>query len=153
ETPRPRGRVPSTMSLPNTHPAVQPGSAAAAWHARGGDLATWALARLVNRVDVAGGYYRAPGDDGKLVTRPTTRPSKEWRGPAFVTPTLLKQHFRASLTAHVLGLHAISPENTSRWGFLDVDHHGPDSTSPEVNLRAALGWYGQLRGQGFRPVL
>jgi hypothetical protein len=36
---------------------------------------------------------------------------------------------------------------------VDIDWHGPASTAPDVNLRAALAWYDRLASLGFRPLL
>src|SRR4051794_17631387 len=125
------------MAGANTH---------AAWSARALDLGRWAWAHLVNRCDAWGGY-RAPHEWDREYTRPdgtrgklgqtTTRKGQ-------LRPAVLAGHFRARDRAGLVGLHSTSPENTSRWGALDIDWHGPSSTAPEVNLRAALAWYGRL---------
>jgi hypothetical protein len=36
---------------------------------------------------------------------------------------------------------------------VDIDWHGPTSTAPEINLRAALAWHDHLKASGFRPLL
>jgi hypothetical protein len=135
---------------------------AAAWRARSADLASWAWARLVNRTDAWGGY-RPPAEVGAAYTRPdgktgkygsqTTRPAPSRRGRELLTADVLARHFAGRRREDLVGLHSTSPENTSRWGALDIDWHGPSSTAPAVNLRAALAWYGDLAGRRFRPLL
>jgi hypothetical protein len=119
---------------------------------RAPDQARWVFARLVNRTDVWGGYWREQTADGPR-THPTTRPNPRDRGKALLTQGVLAQHFRACEPRHVVGLHSTSPNNTSKWAAVDLDWHGPTSTAPETNLAAALHWYDALRGLGFRPLL
>jgi hypothetical protein len=110
---------------------------AAAWSARAAELAAWARERLVNRTD-AWGAYRGGGQvtvKGRL------------------TPSVLLAHFRARDRSVVVGLHTAAADNLSKGGALDIDHHGPTSTAADVNLAAALFWYGVLVGRGFRPLL
>jgi hypothetical protein len=139
----------------------EPAAIAEVWKRRAPTLAAWAWERLVNRRDVWGAYrplrergkqYEKP--DGTLATlsTQTTRPRLHRRGKDFLTPSLLRRHFEGG-DGWITGLHSTSPDNTSKWGGVDLDWHGPDSTTPEVNLAAALGWYEQLRGKGFRPLL
>jgi hypothetical protein len=116
------------------------------------DLAQWSWLRLVNRTDAWGGYWRQQADNG-LVTVPTTRPHPRDRGKVLLTPVVIVQHFRASQARHVIGLHSTSPHNTSKWGGVDIDWHGPTSTASEVNLAVALAWFDRLRALGFHPLL
>ena len=135
---------------------------ARAWGAVASDLAHWAWARLVNRTDVWGGYI-ATSDREKIVAQPDgttgplgatmTRPAKAKRGQLILTLEVLERHFRATAGQHVIGLHTTSPENTCRWGAVEVDHHGESSTPAETNFRAAIAWYVRLRDLGFRPLL
>lgn len=135
---------------------------AEAWINRASDLARWAWTRLINRTDVWGGYHPL-ADRNKQITLPdgnmrplgktTTRPARSRRGRVMLTPAVLERHFRATAPEYVIGLHTTSPENTSRWGAIEVDHHGPTSTPPAVNLAAALAWFHRLRGLGFHPLL
>jgi hypothetical protein len=129
--------------------------AAFAWRDRAEELAGWAWARLVNRTEAWGGY-RPPGEWGKEFRRPDGRPGKLGQTTTRkgeLTRQTLAGHFRGRDRAALVGLHSTSPANTSRWGFLDIDWHGPDSTAPEVNQGAALHWHGELARRGFRPVL
>jgi hypothetical protein len=135
---------------------------AGAWAARSAELAAWAARRLVNRADVYGGYH-ALADRDKIITRAdgtrgplgatTTRPARALRGQVWLTATDLEQHFCATGPEHVVGLHTTHPDNTSKWGAVEVDWHGPTSTAPEVNWRAALAWFERLRAHGFHPLL
>src|SRR5262249_54890048 len=54
---------------------------------------------------------------------------------------------------HVVGLHTTSSANTSLWGAVELDAHGPGGTAPAVNLAAALAWYAELAAGGVRPLL
>jgi hypothetical protein len=51
-----------------------------------------------------------------------------------------------------VGLHSTSPDNTSRWGAIDIDKHG-DGGNAEANDCAAFAWYDKQIGLGFRPLL
>lgn len=132
------------------------------WSNHSVELANWAWSRLVTRTDVWGGYHSLenrikhivlPDGSTQSLGKTTTRPAKSKRGKVALTPAILEQHFRATAPEHVIGLHTTSLENTSRWGAIEVDHHGPTSTPPAVNLAAALEWYGRLRSLGFHPLL
>jgi hypothetical protein len=132
-----------------------------AWQARAADLAEWAENLLVNRIDVWGGYHDIE-DREKIVTfadghtgplgKTTTRPNVKDRGKVFLTTATLEQHFRATRPRHIVGLHTTSADNESRWGAIEIDRH-EESTSPEINLRAAVNWFDHLRTLGFRPLL
>jgi hypothetical protein len=135
---------------------------AASWGARADDLAAWTEKYVVNRADAWGGY-NAEADRDKVLTRPdgstyklgatTTRPARRLRGQVVLTPGILARHFRARGPLDVVGLHSTAPDNTSKWGAVDIDWHGPTSTAPAVNLAAALAWYEALARRGFRPLL
>jgi hypothetical protein len=70
-----------------------------------------------------------------------------------LTEAVVVRHFRATRGRDVLGLHTTSLDNTSKFGTVEIDNHGPDSTPAEINERAARGWYDELRQRGFRPLL
>lgn len=135
---------------------------AAAWCAKAAELAAWAWVRLVNRTDVWGGYNRVE-DREKVIRRPggseyklgptLTRPPRRARGSVLLTPAVLERHFRAAGPLDVAGLHTTGPDNTCKWGTVEVDWHGPDSTDPETNFKASRAWHDKLRGRGFRPLL
>jgi hypothetical protein len=115
----------------------KPRSTAAAWAAAAEALADWAWASLVNRADAWGRY----GGRGP------------WTAKGQLDPGMLARHFRARGRADVIGLHSTSAANTSQWGAVDIDWHGPTSTAPAANLRAALTWYALLAQRGHRPLL
>jgi hypothetical protein len=127
----------------------------AAWVDRAEELARWVMAHLANRLDAWGAYRpveeigreftRRDGSKGKLGEQKTV-----W---GRLTDYLLVRHFRARDRAHVIGSHTAGPDNLSKGGGIDIDCHGPTSTAPEVNLCAALHWYGRLVALGFRPLL
>src|SRR5262249_54817222 len=129
-----------------------------AWRARSAELAHWAMTRLVNRVDVWGGYQPLNRQEevlpnGCKLGSTTTRPAKSRRGQVVLTEAILAKHFAGRAAEHIIGLHTTSQNNTSKWGATEVDWHGPDSTGPEINLAVALGWYAKLVALGFRPLL
>jgi hypothetical protein len=124
----------------------------AAWQACADNLATWAWARLVNRTDAWGGYWREETPEGAR-TRQTTRPHPHDRGKVFISPQVLRNHFAAEVTRCVVGLHTTSPENTSRWGAAEVDWHGESSTASEINFTAVRHWHARLMDRGFHPLL
>jgi TOTE conflict system, Archaeo-Eukaryotic Primase domain len=124
------------------------------WLATAGLLATWTWRHWVNRTDVWGGYrplhLRELADsDGKIWTKPARRD----RGTKFLTEALIARHYAGRDVGHLIGLHSTSPYNASRWGAVDIDCHGPDSSAPSANQAAALAWYAKLVSLGFRPLL
>jgi hypothetical protein len=132
-----------------------------AWASRSRELARWAMARLVNRTDVWGGYlplsergktYTKPDGTQGVVPTTVTRPAKNRRGQVVLTEDILARHFAASRPEHVVGLHTTSPENTSKWGATEIDWHG-EGCAPDAYRDAALAWYENLVGKGFRPLL
>src|SRR5262249_24045669 len=112
-------------------------AAAAAWRSRAEELAAWTAGRVVNRADAWGGY----------------RPDSHVTLRGQVTRSLLVRHFRARRRAEITGLHSASADNLAKWGAIDIDWHGPESTAPGINLEAALWWYRELGRRGFRPLL
>jgi hypothetical protein len=117
--------------------------AGTAWRAHAEALADWTWDRLVNRTDVWGAY----GTAGTW-----TAPAKAERGHVLLMPGTLARHFRGQRRTHIIGLHSTSPENTSRWGGIDIDKHG-EGGDAAGNLRAALAWYAKLRTLGFWLLL
>src|SRR5262245_16478720 len=122
------------------------------WADYADELAAWFWAHLVNRTDVWGGYlplvFRGQGGD-KTVTKPRVA----LRGQVRLTPGVLVRHARGRDAGQVAGLHSTSPDNTSRWGALDIDAHDGGNADPATNLAAALAWYRALEGLGFTPLL
>jgi hypothetical protein len=132
------------MSNATANGTSAPEAAAAAWAARAAELAEWAWARLVNRVDVWGRY----GDCGTY-----TAPRVMVRGQVLLTEADAARHFRAAGRDDILGLHTTSPGNLSRWLAVDIDQHGPGGNDAAANLAAVLAWHRRGRELGFRPVL
>jgi hypothetical protein len=133
--------------------STDPAAIAAAWADRADELAAWADRVLVNRRDIWGGYYRTRNARGEWVTATMTCPRVADRGRLDLAAAVLLQHFRATRTRDVVGLHTTSRENTSRWGGIDIDKHGDGGNDPAANLAAAVAWYERLRGLGFVPLL
>lgn len=126
---------------------MEAASPATAWAARAGELADWALARLVVRTDRFGGYYRENSE-----TRKSARPNKGCPEP--FSRAVLVRHFGATSTEDVIGSYPLTPGDggTGRWVAVDIDAHGPADV-PERNERYALHLYRRLAGLGFRPLL
>jgi hypothetical protein len=125
---------------------------ASAWQGRHTELASWAYRHLVVRHDVWGGYYlRTSGDLPEV--RTWTKPMEDNRGRVLLTEKIIDRHFRLADVDSIIGLHSTSADNHSLVGTLDVDQHGPGSSTAEVNQAAALSWYVALRGLGFHPLL
>jgi hypothetical protein len=126
-----------------------------AWARRSQDLADWTWHALVNRTDAWGGYRpleevgreytRTNGTKGRLGDQKTVR--------GCLTRAILIRHFQAQDRSAIIGLHTADRDNLSKGGGLDIDYHRPSSTRPEVNLHAALWWYGELVRRGFHPLL
>lgn len=112
---------------------------AAAWSARADELAKWIRDRLIMRSDAWGAY----GTDGPYTAK------------GDLSDTKLRQHFRATRSNHVIGLHTGSPgpEATAKWIACDIDAHDGQVSDPEANWRAAEHWYTQLVDCNFTPLL
>src|SRR5262249_51797741 len=102
--------------------------------------------------DVWGGYWIAQTKDGPA-TRLTTKPHPRNRVRVYLTKQILANHFAATETQSIVGLHSTSIENTCLCGAVDVDWHGEGSSRPVVNLAAVLHWFQRLQAMGFRPLL
>lgn len=124
-----------------------------AWRRRSRQLAAWTFARLVNRTDVWGAYV-APEHRESVGKRTWTAPPAKKRGQVKLHPVRLMAHFAAQDLGHVMGLHAVSPAGTCRWGAIDIDRHGgPGDPSPEATFEAARFWFELLVSLGFSPLL
>lgn len=126
---------------------------AKAWRRRARQLAGWAAHALVNRCD-AWGAYVAPGRRVAVGKRSWTAPPKKDRGRVELTKVRLAAHFAAFDLGHVIGLHAVSPTGTCRWGAIDIDRHGgPEDPSADITFEAARFWFEVLVSLGFSPLL
>lgn len=124
------------------------------WADRAAELAVWAEQRAVNRRDVWGGYvpkkFRGEGSNGA-----TTKPSINKRGSITLSTSVIEKHFYCGSEGDVIGVHAISQENTSLWGAIDLDRHDDEPGQPpaEQLQSFALAIYAEMVGLGFRPLL
>jgi putative DNA primase/helicase len=122
-----------------------------AYMRRVAELAAWALS-WANRLDRWGGYkaFDNRGEDGDQ--KVTTRPWGDKIGVELLTDRRLQRHFSATYPTEIVGLHSTNClANTSKWVQIDVDAHGDES--PDVNLAAALHWYGKLVKLGMGVLL
>lgn len=132
------------------------------WFERAGELADWAMEKLVNRKDVWGQYsVLTPAErrrEGKSY-KAMTLPKKEMRGDDMVTIDKLTRHFasRHHRKPQLIGLHAKSKTATSRWFGIDIDMHNEDKSDAEDhnrrNLNAAIKWWKELQLKGYDPML
>ena len=116
---------------------------ASAWARNALQLAQWAYCRLRNRDDVHGAYRR-------LALR-------EAFGPVYTaheatTQSLLERHFTGADPSHILGLHAMAPDETCRWVAIDVDAHD-DKADAQANWRLAFGIFQKARDLGLDALL
>jgi hypothetical protein len=124
------------------------------WLRHAGDLAEWAMERLVNRRDVWSQYTLKNGKIS-VVMLPIVERRK--LGTDMVTITKLERHFSGKSPAHLIGLHSISDHSTCKWFAIDVDLH--DESVPnadeiaEANFAACLEWAERLRRAGMDAML
>jgi hypothetical protein len=136
-----------------------------AWQQRAKELARWAWSRYVIRTDVWGGYNeirdrkrKSRWSDGTEHELGPTRtcPRKHQRGIVELDLDFLERHFRGAAVSHVVGVHATSPDNISKFGCVEIDVHtdeAGDSNDPAMTVKAATAWYDRLVARGFRPLL
>src|SRR6516164_6887527 len=122
--------------------AVDHAPSGLAWAERAGELVAWTVPHLVNRQDVHGGYRSAwqvgkqiTGKDGQTQTLGliTTRTN--------LTLKKLVWHFRVGRRQDIIGLHAIGPDNTCKWGGWDFDCKQGDVRTRRRNYRRATELY------------
>ena len=130
------------------------------WEARRRELAEWAMLRLVNRLDVWGQYTTLSAREkltSKRSYKALTLPQKAKRGSDMVTLEKLSRHFGSLRRNHLIGLHAASTENTSKWLAIDIDLHEIDAVDAEDNARrnliAASAWWEAFQLRGYDPLL
>ena len=130
------------------------------WKARSRELADWAFERLVNRKDVWGQYTVPTAkelQESKRSYKALTLPQKKMRGQDMVTLEKLSRHFGSMRRNYLIGLHASSEANTSRWMAIDIDLHDADVIEAEDlarrNFVAAVGWWEVLQQRGYDPLL
>ena len=132
------------------------------WKDRSRELAEWAMKILVNRKDVWGQYASlTEGEQKKLgrTYKAMTLPVASKRGPDMVTLDKLTRHFSSQhrRRPQIIGLHAKSKEDTSRWLGIDIDMHDENKSDAEEharrNLVGALQWWRKLQTMGYDPLL
>lgn len=121
-----------------------------AWAHEAAPLTDWA-SRLVNRTDVWISYL--PLSTRSAKQKCITVPADGERREGALTRPVGVCHFTGADQGHLIGLHAISPQNTCRWIVIDIDRHDGDQADAEQNLRAAIHWQNKLHGLGFQPLL
>ena len=132
------------------------------WQSRAREMAEWAMDRLTNRKDVWGQYASLTAGEQKKLGRTykaMTLPVAAKRGPDMVTLDKLTRHFASAhrQRPQIIGLHAKSKENTSRWFGIDIDMHDSDKADAEEharrNLVGAINWWRKLQTMGYDPLL
>jgi hypothetical protein len=127
----------------------------AAWEKRAGWLARWTMHRLLNRSDLWVKYlpvhkHRRGESGNPRVHRLAPLPAK--RGKLKLTERVLERHYRGHDAGHILGIHAASADNTSKWIAINLER-GDRPAVPLNNLRAATHWREELISLGFRPLM
>jgi len=122
-----------------------------AWYRCAGDLAAWAMERLVNRQDAHGAYTR-PEERGKDRQDGKGKVPTSYTSKKEVTVWKLARHYRGESHHHVMGLHSTSTDNRCLWGAFDIDRHA-DATDPAATLAFAMRLYRAVLSRGFRPLL
>ena len=132
------------------------------WKSRSRELAEWAMEKLVNRKDVWGQYASLTEGEKKRLGRTykaMTLPIASKRGPDMVTLDKLTRHFASQhgRRPQIVGLHAKSKDNTSRWLGIDIDMHDADKADAEEHVRrnlvGAQKWWRKLQQMGYDPLL
>jgi|GEM_PF-2428521 len=124
----------------------------AAWSDAAGELSAWTMARMVNRDDRAGGYFREQSRVrvAMRAIKTITIPASATEG--FVTLDRVEGHFLATRPEHVLGFHALGIDSSGKWAALDIDAHTA-ADSPEANERFAKAKYADIVVLGAHPLL
>jgi len=124
------------------------------WRDASERLTLWTNDRLVNRTDVYRGY-KLPHNRflGELITY--TKPFlEEAREFGSLTRIIVDGHYRGDDPGGLVGLHAISIDNTSRWFVINVDQQNANGAIlADANANAAFGWHEELQQLEFRPLL
>jgi hypothetical protein len=125
-----------------------------AWFERAEALADWTLARLVNRLDVYGGYRSDRqigrifiGNDGKRQRLGATTTHKH------LTRERIVRHYRGTKRTDIIGTHAAAPDNATLWGGWDFDNKNKDKRIHWKNSKVAKALYASLAKDGFQPLL
>lgn len=136
-------------AVPALDPAAQP-----AWKGQAAEqLADWALARLVNRTDRHGGYFKEKGGRVNTLTKPAKGPQA-----GVVSRELILRHFRPTCHDDIVGGHALTPAaegapSVGKWAGFDFDNHGGSPEAAARNLRYVTHLYRKAAALGFHPLL
>ena len=69
-------------------------------------------------------------------------------------PFTIRRHFRHEWQTHTIWLRPVSPQGTSEWFVIAVNHQCDDARQKAVvNWQAASGWYEELQRRGFTPLM
>jgi putative DNA primase/helicase len=118
---------------------------AAPWACRAPDLAAWAMANLVNRLDRWGAYLPLDNRTGNCTAITAS---------GTLTADIITKHFTGRDVGDLIGLHSTSPDETCRWCAWDFDAHGNfDAAIRDANEDAATSLFYRLEDRGFRPIL
>jgi len=124
------------------------------WREASEQLTIWTADRLINRDDVYR-IFKSPERRylGHLITY-TAPWFEDDRVYGSLNCNVIEEHYCGNDRGKLIGLHAISVENTSRWFAIDIDQHGDDGpVLGKENINAAFAWYGDLQVLGFKPLL
>jgi hypothetical protein len=113
------------------------------WAERAEELADWTEQHLVNRTDRFGSH-RSKEQIRAATKKNGRRLGSRWT-PKDLTRAKILQHFRATATNHIIGLHAADENNLTLFGAIDIDAHGGEDAA--VNEQAVLHWQRQA-GEG-----
>lgn len=124
------------------------------WATAAEELADWVQRHLVNRTDVYGAYLPLSRRESGRSNNYTAPAKDVHRLDGALSEETILRHFWGADHGDLIGLHAIGQDNLCRWFVVDIDKHGDeDSTTLEINLAAAIGWYDKLKTMGFHPLL
>ena len=117
----------------------------AAWADHAEQLADWGWKRFINRDDRVLRYLSEAerSDNCKVIA--ATRP---------LSVADLISHFTCSDRSKIQIAYAIAPDNTCRWGAIDIDAHGIcGELRAKLNLAAAEKLAAELRRHGFAVLV
>ncbi len=124
------------------------------WRHYSGELAKWAMKRIVNRRDVWSQYTIK---DGRISVVMLPIAERRAAGTDMVTLKKLQRHFAGESPGHLIGLHSISDHATCKWFAIDIDLHDENVLNADevaaANFAAAIAWASRLRAQGMDPIV
>jgi hypothetical protein len=135
-----------TIRTEAAYTRTPPRATTSSWSRHANELAEWTMRLLVNRTDAWGAY------------RPLDRRgdgSKSYTAKGTLGSVILRRHYRARFPHDVIGLHSTAPDNTCKWGAIEIDQHG-DGAAPDLaqrNESFAIAKADTLVGLGFNPLL